>query len=75
LVLEKNFQIKGECGMSNKYNNNKHDAEPDDHQTPATNEIGELRNGRLSQIKNANPTDEGRENEYLSELEKTRSEE
>ncbi|MFK7691355.1 hypothetical protein [Paenibacillus sp. HJGM_3] len=61
--------------MSNKYNNSMHDAQPGDKQTPDTNEIGELRNGRLSQIKNSNPTGEGRENEYISELENSRSEE
>lgn len=60
--------------MSNKYNNNKHDASPKDNQTPATNEVGELRNGRLSQIKNHNPTGEGPENEYLSQIEETRYE-
>lgn len=52
--------------MSNKYNNSTHDAQAEDQQTPATNEIGELRNGRLSQVKNSNPTNEGRENEYLN---------
>lgn len=54
--------------MSNKYNNNKHDASPKDQQTPATNEHGELRNGRLSMIKNHNPSDGSRENEFLNDI-------
>ncbi|PYI51415.1 hypothetical protein [Paenibacillus flagellatus] len=54
--------------MSNKYNNNKHDASPKDNQTPATNEHGELRSGRLSMIKNHNPTKEAPENEYLDSM-------
>ncbi|MDF2717714.1 MAG: hypothetical protein K0R28_4639 [Paenibacillus sp.] len=54
--------------MSNKYNNNKHDAAPEDNQTPDTSSHGELRNGRLSMIKNSNPDKEGPENEYLTDV-------
>ncbi|RKN64302.1 hypothetical protein [Paenibacillus ginsengarvi] len=58
--------------MSNKYNNNKHDAAPSDNQTPDTNEHGELRSGRLSVIKNNNPNEDGPENEYLNEATNSR---
>lgn len=56
--------------MSNKYNN-KHDASAEDRKQTAENSHGELRNGRLSMIKNNNSTGGERENEYLSELEES----
>lgn len=54
--------------MTNQRDNNKHDASPEDKQETSTNEHGELRNGRLSMIKNNNSTGGDRENEYLREL-------
>jgi len=55
--------------MTNQRDNNKHDASPQDNdQEKSTNEHGELRNGRLSMIKNNNSTGGERENEYLREL-------
>ncbi|WP_127580215.1 hypothetical protein [Paenibacillus koleovorans] len=60
--------------MSNKYNNSTHDAQPDDKQTPQTNSIGELRNGRKSVIKNSNPTGDSTQNEYLNHVEHSQNE-
>lgn len=64
--------------MSNKYNNNKHDAaNPEHNETQNASMHGELRNGRLSMIKNSNPADGARgipENEYLDEKSNSRGE-
>ncbi|MDF2724136.1 MAG: hypothetical protein K0Q59_3811 [Paenibacillus sp.] len=54
--------------MSNRHNNNKHDADaPPQDELANSNTHGELRNGRLSIIKNSSPDNNSRENEYLSE--------
>lgn len=53
--------------MSNKYNNNKHDPASDNAGTNVPIAHGELRRGRLSMIKNNNPFDGERENEYVDD--------
>lgn len=58
--------------MSNKYNNNKHDASPKDRQTPDVSEHGELRSGRLSVFKNHSAIPGEPENEYLDEATNSR---
>ncbi|GAA3403121.1 hypothetical protein ACFFNY_05955 [Paenibacillus hodogayensis] len=58
--------------MSNRYNNSKHDASRKSDPVASANEHGELRRGRLSMIKNNNPTGEGSENEYVNDASDSR---
>ncbi|WNQ09180.1 hypothetical protein MJA45_16175 [Paenibacillus aurantius] len=53
--------------MTNTYNNSKHDGDGETHRPP-TVDRGELRNGRLSQIKNYNADEDSQPNEFYSEL-------
>lgn len=49
------------------YNRNEHDGSDNNNQSASTVHGGELKNGRLSQLKNNNPEDESIPNEYISE--------
>jgi hypothetical protein len=53
--------------MSNNdnYNHNEHDRSDNNEQSTSRVHGGELRNGRLSQVKNHNPNDEQIPNEYM----------
>jgi hypothetical protein len=54
--------------MSNNsnYNHNEHDGSDNNEQSASRVHGGELRNGRLSRIKNHNPQDGDTPNEYIS---------
>ena len=52
---------------NNNYNRNEHDGTDNNNQSTSMVHGGELKNGRLSQVKNHNPLDESIPNEYISE--------
>ncbi len=54
--------------MSNNknYNRNEHDGSDNNNQSDSIVHGGELKNGRLSQLKNNNPTDKNIPNEFIS---------
>lgn len=62
--------------MSNNknYNRNRHDGTDNNDQSDSKIHGGELKNGRLSQIKNNNQTDEEIPNEYISNTDKEEAE-
>lgn len=57
--------------MSNNenYNHNEHDGSDNNKQSNSSVHGGELKNGRLSQVKNHNSLDENIPNEYISNKE------
>jgi hypothetical protein len=57
--------------MSNNenYNHNKHDGSDNNEQSTSRVHGGELKNGRLSQVKNNNPQDKDTPNEYITKKE------
>jgi hypothetical protein len=59
---------EGSLLMSNSnYNRNEHDGSDNNEQSTSRVHGGELRNGRLSQIKNHNPQNEDTPNEYVND--------
>lgn len=55
-------------GNNKNYNRNKHHRTDNNDQRQSTVHGGELKNGRLSQIKNNNPQDQDIPNEYVSNV-------
>ncbi len=51
-----------------KHNNDQHDRTDNNGQRQNKTHGGEFRNGRLSQLKNNNPTGEDVPNEFISEI-------
>jgi hypothetical protein len=50
---------------NDNYNHNEHDGSDNNNQSTSRVHGGELRKGRLSQVKNHNPNDEQIPNEYM----------